>query len=115
MAEGQADFTNMFRTLTVAPRAARDQVTHRDRFDDWVARWQAAGPDHGAMARANPAIIPRNHRVEEAIAAAYAGDHARFERLHQVLSDPWQETEANAPYRRAAAPDERVMQTFCGT
>ncbi|MEL7182628.1 MAG: YdiU family protein, partial [Pseudomonadota bacterium] len=34
MAEGQADFTNMFRTLTVAPRAARDQVTHRDRFDD---------------------------------------------------------------------------------
>ena len=114
-AEGQGDFTNTFRTLAVAPETARDQVTSRTRFDDWVARWMERQPDHAAMARANPAVIPRNHRVEEAIAAAYAGDFAPFHALDAVLSDPWRETEANAPYRRPATAAERVTRTFCGT
>ncbi|SFI23150.1 protein adenylyltransferase SelO [Jannaschia pohangensis] len=115
MAEGQADFTNMFRALTVAPDTARDQVIDATRLGDWMRRWQEADPDRDAMARANPAIIPRNHRVEEAIAAAYSGDFAPFEALNAVLADPWHETEANAPYRRPATDDERVIRTFCGT
>ncbi|PWJ20364.1 protein adenylyltransferase SelO [Jannaschia seohaensis] len=115
MAEGQGDFTNTFRALTLAPETARDQVTNRERMDDWVARWQSKGPDRAAMRRANPAVIPRNHRVEEAISAAYAGDFAPFHALHAVLADPWQETETNAPYRRPAEPGEAVTRTFCGT
>ncbi len=115
MAEGQADFTNTFRALTVAPETARDQVTNQDRFDGWFSRWRAAAPDQGAMTRANPALIPRNHQVEAAIQAAYGGDFAPFHALNAALADPWQETETNAPYRRPAAPDERVTHTFCGT
>ncbi|UWQ16585.1 YdiU family protein [Jannaschia sp. M317] len=115
MAEGQGDFTNTFRALTIAPETARDQVLNRDRFDDWLLRWKAANPDHAAMTRANPAIIPRNHRVEEAIDAAYTGDFAPFHALNAVLDDPWQETEANAPYRSPATAQERVLRTFCGT
>ena len=115
MAEGGADFTNTFRALAVAPETARDQLTDRDRFDGWLARWRARDPDGDAMRRANPAVIPRNHRVEQAIVAAQSGDLAPFRALHAVLADPWEETEANAPYRRPAAPGEAVTRTFCGT
>ncbi|MEM8824348.1 MAG: YdiU family protein [Pseudomonadota bacterium] len=115
MAEGRGDFTNTFRALTVAPETARDQVTNRERFDDWLARWEALGPDRAAMARANPVVIPRNHRVQEAIAAAEAGEYGPMHELAEVLTDPWSETEANAPYGRPAAAGERVMETFCGT
>ncbi len=115
MAEGAGDFTNTFRALTTAPDTARDQVTNRDRFDGWYAGWAAKNPNVAAMRRANPALIPRNHRVEEAIAAAYAGNLAPFHALNAVLADPWSETEANSPYRRPATADERVTQTFCGT
>ncbi|MEM7490198.1 MAG: YdiU family protein [Pseudomonadota bacterium] len=115
MAEGQADFTNTFRALTVTPEEARNQVTDRARFDDWFARWQARDPDRTAMARANPAVIPRNHRVQEAIAAAEAGDYAPMHRLAEVLTAPWEEIAANAPYRRPAREGERVTRTFCGT
>ncbi|MFO6463209.1 protein adenylyltransferase SelO [Jannaschia sp. KMU-145] len=115
MAAGQADFTNTFRALAVAPETARDQFTDPGAFDDWFARWQTTDPDTAAMARANPAIIPRNHQVEAAIRAAEGGDDAPFHALHAVLADPWVETEANAPYRRPATADERVTRTFCGT
>ena len=115
MAEGQADFTNTFRALAVDPDAARDQVLNRDRFDDWAGRWWARDPDLVAMRGANPAVIPRNHRVQEAIAAAEAGDYAPMHALSEILSNPWHETEANAPYRIRATAEERVTRTFCGT
>lgn len=115
LADGGADFTNMFRALTVNPDTARDQTANRDQFDDWHARWMALGPDFDAMGKANPAVIPRNHRVEEAISAAYAGDFAPFHALNAVLADPWHETAANQPYQQPAKPDETVTQTFCGT
>ncbi len=115
MAEGQGDFTNTFRALTVTPGTARDQVLNRDRFDGWQTRWRAAAPDTAAMRAANPAVIARNHRVEAAIAAAYAGDFEPFHALDAVLADPWNESEANAPFRIPAAAHEQVTRTFCGT
>ncbi|WP_299839801.1 YdiU family protein [uncultured Jannaschia sp.] len=115
MREGQADFTNTFRALATAPDRARDQFVNVGRFDEWFSEWQSSNPDPSRMLRANPAVIPRNHRVEEAIAAAYRGGHAPFHALNAVLADPWSETEANAPYRRPATDAERVTRTFCGT
>jgi uncharacterized protein YdiU (UPF0061 family) len=115
MAEGEADFTLTFRALATAPETARERLNAPARLDPWLARWRATGPDLAAMRRANPAVIPRNHRVEEAIQAAYAGDLAPFHALHAALADPWEETEANAPYRAPARPEERVTRTFCGT
>ncbi|CTQ50550.1 protein adenylyltransferase SelO [Jannaschia donghaensis] len=115
MSDGRADFTNTFRALTDDPDTVRDAFAAPDRIDGWLARWRAAGPDHGAMTRANPVVIPRNHQVEEAIAAAYAGDFTPFETLNVVLSDPWTATDDNAAFRRQATADQRVTQTFCGT
>ena len=67
------------------------------------------------MRRANPIIIPRNHRVQEVIDAAYKGDFAPFHTLLAVVTKPYDEsTEA----RRLAAPasdNEQVLRTFCGT
>ncbi len=48
------------------------------------------------MRRANPAFIPRNHNVEAALAAAVEGDLAPFERLHAVLSRPYDDQPESA-------------------
>ncbi|MDQ2091287.1 protein adenylyltransferase SelO [Marimonas arenosa] len=118
MAQDGADFTNTFRALGTA--RARDQVTDRARFEAWEARWQARratepGDPATLMARSNPVIIPRNHRVEEMIGAAVAGDFAPFERLLKVLARPHDDQPEAADLTRPPEPHERVRQTFCGT
>ncbi|MHA6347015.1 protein adenylyltransferase SelO [Roseivivax sp. CAU 1761] len=117
MQAGGADFTNTFRALLHG--TARDEFTDPASFDGWAERWQrriAGEPDPKAvMARANPAIIPRNHRIEEAIAAAVAGDDAPFHRLGAALATPFSDDPAHADLRRAPRPDEVVQATFCGT
>jgi len=84
-------------------------------YAEWHAKWQAHAPDPALMARTNPAVIPRNHRIQEAITACDAGDDAPFNALWEVLRDPFAETEANAAYRLPATPEEAVTRTFCGT
>jgi uncharacterized protein YdiU (UPF0061 family) len=69
-----------------------------------------------AVRSVNPWVIPRNHRVEEALAAATSGDLAPFERLLDVLRHPYDETAAAAPYAEPApAAVTASYQTFCGT
>ena len=118
MAEGRADFTNTFRALATGG-AARDQFLDPAAFDAWEGRWQQrlraeAGPQ-AVMRAANPAVIPRNHRVEQMIDAAVAGDYAPFRRLLRVLSRPHEEQPDAADLTRPPQPAERVQQTFCGT
>ena len=68
------------------------------------------------MRQVNPAYMPRNHRVEQALAAATErGDFDPFEELVRVLSDPFREREEHAMYATAPRPEERVLRTFCGT
>jgi uncharacterized protein YdiU (UPF0061 family) len=68
------------------------------------------------MRRANPLTIPRNHRVEEALAAATAGDLAPFHRLLAALRRPWDDAPELAPYAEPApAAVTAGYQTFCGT
>ncbi|MGB7551440.1 MAG: hypothetical protein WBM15_07755, partial [Chromatiaceae bacterium] len=68
-----------------------------------------------AMRRANPAVIPRNHRVEAVLDAAVAGDLEPLDALLQALAHPWDEDPMFDEYRRPPAPDEVVQRTFCGT
>ena len=67
------------------------------------------------MKASNPIRIPRNHRVEQAIQAGYAGDFAPFHRLVDALADPFTEDADFAEFEAAAKPEERVTETFCGT
>src|SRR5205085_10381085 len=101
--------------------------------DAWIARWRArcasecgsaeqgsamAGIERAdAMRSVNPYVIARNHRVEEALAAASnEGDLEPFERLLDALRQPYDETAALAPYAEPApAAVTACYRTFCGT
>ncbi len=136
---GAVDFTLAWRRL--ADAAAGDEAPLRALFaeltapDAWLARWRARcarddaiepsspGAPLGAAARAermravNPWIIPRNHRVEEALdAGSDASDLGPFERLLAALRSPYDEVPGNARYAEAAPADVTARyQTFCGT
>ncbi len=116
------DFTLGWRRL--ADAADGDEAPLRALFaepaalEPWLARWRARGAHDGAaMRRANPWIIPRNHRVEEALAAATNDDDlAPFEQLLAALRRPWDEDAALAHYAEPApAAVTAGYQTFCGT
>jgi uncharacterized protein YdiU (UPF0061 family) len=130
MHRNQADFTLTFRGLCDA--AAEQPVESRVRgllgnahdVEHWAQRWRERLAREStplverveAMRQVNPAYIPRNHRVEQMIVAAVErGDFAPFEELLAVLSQPYQEQPAFAAYADPPQPNERVLQTFCGT
>jgi uncharacterized protein YdiU (UPF0061 family) len=130
MATNTADFTLVFRRLCDAaadPAAdgpVRDLFIDPTSFDAWAATWRerlaAEGGDamerRAAMRRENPAVIPRNHRVEAAIEAAVErGDLAPFEALHAVLATPFDEPAGPEDFAAPPPPDQRVYRTFCGT
>jgi uncharacterized protein YdiU (UPF0061 family) len=117
MEQGGADFTNVFAGLTDG--TARDWFTDPGPWDAWAPRYAArtsrqGGPDTAAMARSNPVIIPRNHRVEAAIAAALEGDFSLFHSLCDALSTPYR-TPEDPGLRQPPEAHEAVTQTFCGT
>jgi uncharacterized protein YdiU (UPF0061 family) len=116
MAQDHADFTNVFAAL--GTDTARDQFLDRDVFDAWNRRRvsRAGARADVVMARANPRIIPRNHRVEEAIVAGRAGDFEPFHLLLAAVTQPYAAlTTETAKYAQAPTTDERVTRTFCGT
>ncbi|WP_439599137.1 protein adenylyltransferase SelO [Falsiroseomonas sp.] len=120
MAANQADFTLTFRALATQPDDARALFTDPSAFDAWATAWTArrarAGLPDAAMRAASPAVIPRNHLVEEAIAAAVTrADFTPFETLVEVLANPCEEQPAQARLAMPARPEERVLATFCGT
>jgi uncharacterized protein YdiU (UPF0061 family) len=113
------DHTSFFRTLAGAARGDAEPVRRLfadpATLDDWVARWRALGPDAGAMDRVNPLYIPRNHLVEEALAAATDGDLEPLERLLEAVTAPYDERPGLERYAAAAPTDFGVYRTFCGT
>ena len=117
MAANRADFTRTFAGLSDG--TAGDEFTDRAAYDAWARDWQARicdMPHAGAtMTRANPRRVPRNHRIEEAIAAAREGDYKPFQRLDSALRAPFDEGADWADLARAPQPDEIVRRTFCGT
>ena len=80
-----------------------------------MERWLALSPDAEAMDRVNPVYIPRNHLVEEALAAATSGDLAPFERLGEVLAQPFDERAGLERYAEPAPDSFGPYQTYCGT
>ena len=113
----RADYTSFFRSLSAS--LGGDVLPAG--FDAWVERWrgQLAGEPQAvadAMDRVNPVYIPRNHRVEEALAAATAGDLGPFERLVEVVRRPFDERPGLEEYAEPAPPAFcGSYRTFCGT
>ncbi|QQA44402.1 protein adenylyltransferase SelO [Pelagovum pacificum] len=113
MATDGADFTNTFRRLP--HEDARDQFIEREKFDEWKVRWQSMSPDTTLMADVNPVVIPRLHRIEEAIQAGQSGDYSKFEKLLKIVVQPYDPNIENSDWTHPPAEDERVTRTFCGT
>jgi uncharacterized protein YdiU (UPF0061 family) len=121
MTEGEADFTVTFRRLTDAPDTARALFTDAAAFDAWLRQWRArleaqGGADLAAMRAANPVVIARNHRVEQAIEAAVQRDDLRpFEELVEALQRPFEDDARFRHLQEPPAEHELVRATFCGT
>ncbi len=116
-----ADWTLTFRRLADATMG--DTATLAPLFKDstalkiWLPRWQARlAPDAQArMNRTNPAVIPRNHLVEDALVAATEGDMVPFDRLLAEITDPFAETHFNERYTLPAPQGLAPYVTYCGT
>lgn len=133
----EADYTQSFRALILLlaksdGELAAESENDSSESDDlpntpamaawrqaWLARLDSAGRSRqdsiAQMRRSNPAVIPRNHQVEAAIAAAYADDFAPFRALLRACCRPFEASRVQQPYMQAPAPEQRVQQTFCGT
>lgn len=126
---GRADFTLTFRQLCVAAESSEadgdlgELFDSRRHLDPWLSRWrerlarEEEEPETIAvgMRRVNPLYIPRNHKVEEALAAAEEDDFGPFDTLREVLAHPFEEQPGRETYSLPATPGERVYRTFCGT
>lgn len=119
MQEQQADYTNTFRSLTLG---LQEELFDVPGFITWKKRWterlqrqpQQAQEVLERMKRHNPSVIPRNHRVEEALQAAETGDMQPFADLLAVLEDPYAYTKEQEAYT-APPSDGSSYQTYCGT
>jgi uncharacterized protein YdiU (UPF0061 family) len=120
MQRNGADFTNTFRSLTAG--GVNDDCANRDgELDAWHRRWEARrarqpqSPDESRslMRRHNPAVIPRNHIVEDALTAATEeNDLSPLQRLLDVLAAPYDHDRDVSQFTR---PGVGGYRTFCGT
>jgi uncharacterized protein YdiU (UPF0061 family) len=122
MHDRSADYTNTFRTLSNPARAA-EQASEDPRFAAWLRRLterrlrqpQSASEVEAEMRRRNPAFIPRNHKVEEALeAATLRHDFTVMQRLLDVVTHPY-DHDRNLPEYSEPAPAGRPYVTYCGT
>jgi uncharacterized protein YdiU (UPF0061 family) len=131
MADEKTDFTLSFRRLAEladAGQQAQPGVSEifelPDALTPWLQRWRqriaadpmAAGKRQASMLAVNPVYIPRNHLVEETIAAAIKdGNFEPFHTLLDVLARPYDYNPEQARYATPPKPEQVVRQTFCGT
>jgi len=126
MARARVDYTLAFRRLTYLARGDEDHFT--ELFGEsvifaWLLEWQALRPREPEsraaalrdMHSANPAFIARNHRVEEAIAAAHAGELQPFARLRRVLGQPYLDQPAECDLMAPPGREQWEYVTSCGT
>jgi uncharacterized protein YdiU (UPF0061 family) len=123
LAAQKVDFTLFFRNLTRVAggedsKTLAAMFSSSEPFEKWFAKWHSeASPAKQVadMRAANPSLIPRNHRVEQAIRSAYREDFAPFHRLVDGLAAPYTGRAEYADLEAPPRPEEVVDQTFCGT
>lgn len=122
MQSNHADFTNTFLDLSQADKPV-DKIYAQKNFTAWYEQWktrlqqntQPLESSLSLMKSSNPAVIPRNHKVGEALAAADTEDLRPFHALLNVLKEPYKNSDIPKAYQAPPLPSERIYQTFCGT
>ncbi len=123
MQQYKADYTNTFRALTVNDIEG-NPLHGKEEYNKWNENWQkrlsrqtqSKEESMELMKTSNPSVIPRNHRVEEAIEAAVGkGDFSVLEQLLKVLSNPYEYSDEQTEYCKPPEPSNIPYRTFCGT
>ncbi|WP_158737294.1 YdiU family protein [Alteribacillus sp. YIM 98480] len=123
MEKHHADFTNTFRALTL-DKLEDTPMNGTTEFTHWYEQWQkrltrqenSTTSAYQLMKNSNPALIPRNHRVEEALEAAVnKGDYSVMEQFMDVLSNPYAYSSLQEEYTKLPEPSNRPYVTYCGT
>lgn len=116
------DYTNTFLALTFANFENKRMFTSEE-FLLWHKKWKARinfqgkSPDEifNLMKNSNPAVIPRNHRVEEALSAAENGNFSLVENLLKALSNPYEHSDFQKKYEKPPLQPQLNYRTYCGT
>ncbi|MGE6547888.1 protein adenylyltransferase SelO [Bacillus mycoides] len=123
MEKYKADYTNTFRALTDTT-LENAPLFESPEFKEWYELWQSRlerqkesqDDAYKLMKNNNPVIIPRNHKVEEALEAAVKnGDYSVMEKLLQALANPYEYSQEQADYCTPSVTSNRPYRTFCGT
>jgi len=117
-----ADYTNTFQHLTEDKPPQGEPYNDRA-FKEWYTHWQAQLAKNtkplksslSLMRANNPAVIPRNHKVEQVLDAATNGNLKPLKNLLAALQEPYKNRSDLKPYQSPPEPEDRVYQTFCGT
>ncbi|QTP60296.1 YdiU family protein [Billgrantia antri] len=130
MHRGRADFTLTFRRLAEAAESDKAEASlvalfeRPEEISGWFEEWRQRlaqeplpeGERTRRMRLTNPAFIPRNHRVQQALTAAMdENDFGPFETLLEIVTRPYDDQPERVEYTLPAEPTERVFRTFCGT
>lgn len=123
MEEAKADFTVSFRRLSEGQMPVGHTEEGNARLAAWYERWERRLEREGLsreeilakMREVNPAVIPRNHKVNEALEAAVKGDLRLFNRMVDAVRDPFEKRSSYPEFREAPSVDAPPCVTFCGT
>lgn len=122
MHKEEADYTNTFLHLSSDDPFEYDEFK-KEGFSEWYQKWQGRLQKNKTsftevrqkMQQNNPAVIPRNHKVEEALLAANAGEMKPFLKIFEILQDPYSNHPSLAPFQAPPGSSEKFYQTYCGT
>ncbi|WP_079504627.1 protein adenylyltransferase SelO [Mesobacillus jeotgali] len=122
MNQHKADYTNTFKALTFG-KLNESEMFKTEEFTQWHEKWQgrlgrqeqSKEDVQDLMSDNNPAVIPRNHRVEEAIEAANNGDLNVMVKLLEIMANPYEHSPDQEEFCKPAPPSARPYRTFCGT
>ena len=122
MHKNKADYTNTFCFL-MNQNLKEKKIYNDENFLNWKKQWQdrlkinSNSPEESLkfMRSNNPLIIPRNHKVEEALESANDGDLNPAKNLLKILEKPYEDKKEINEYQTPAPPSDKIYKTFCGT
>tara|TARA_B100000959_G_scaffold166002_1_gene173846 strand:- start:195 stop:581 length:387 start_codon:yes stop_codon:yes gene_type:complete len=122
MHKNKADYTNTFCFL-MNKNIKEKKIYNDESFLHWKEQWQnrlkinSNSPEESLkfMSSSNPLIIPRNHKVEEALESANSGDLNPAKNLLKILEKPYEDKKKISEYQLPAPSSDKIYKTFCGT